>query len=40
VMEKDDLIRRNRLALLKLITDLFHRIADLSKIALSKGKNN
>ncbi|MFW6149260.1 MAG: glycine--tRNA ligase subunit beta [Atribacterota bacterium] len=37
VMEKDELIRKNRLALLKAIANLYHKIADLSRIALAKG---
>ena len=37
VMDKDESIRNNRLALLKEITKMYYTIADLSKITLSKG---
>ena len=40
VMDKDELIRNNRLALLKNITDMYYIVADLSKIALAKGELN
>jgi len=38
VMDEDVLIRNNRLTLLKKITEMYHSLADLSKIALAKGK--
>jgi glycyl-tRNA synthetase beta chain len=37
VMEKDEKIRNNRLALLIKITEMYYNLADLSKIALAKG---
>lgn len=37
VMEKEENIRNNRLSLLKELTEIYHTIADLSKIALAKG---
>jgi len=37
VMDKDEEIKKNRLALLKNITDMYCVVADLSKIALAKG---
>jgi len=37
VMEKDEIIRNNRLALLKAITEMYYSIADFSRIALAKG---
>lgn len=37
VMEKDERIKNNRLALLKNITNTYYTVADLSKIALAKG---
>ncbi len=40
VMDKDELIRNNRLALLKNITDMYYIVADLSKISLAKGESN
>jgi glycyl-tRNA synthetase beta chain len=38
VMDEDISIRNNRLTLLKKITEMYHSVADLSKIALAKGK--
>ncbi len=37
VMEKDEKIRNNRLSLLIELTEIYHVVADLSKIALAKG---
>jgi glycyl-tRNA synthetase beta chain len=37
VMVEDDKIRNNRLSLLKSISNLYFSVADLTKIALSKG---
>jgi len=39
VMEKDAIIRRNRLALLAKITEMYYNLADLSKIAMAKGNS-
>ncbi|MFW6130249.1 MAG: glycine--tRNA ligase subunit beta [Atribacterota bacterium] len=39
VMDKDEIIRNNRLALLKNITNMYYSVADLSKIALAKGES-
>ena len=40
VMEKDEKIRENRLALLAKITEMYYNLADLSKIAMSKGNTD
>ena len=39
VMDKNEKIKKNRLSLLKAITKMYHSIADLSQIALAKGKS-
>jgi glycyl-tRNA synthetase beta chain len=40
VMEKDEKIRYNRLALLAKITEMYYILADLSKIAMAKGSSD